>query len=509
MTTSTVRLDRPLASDTAPLWLALPMATVGAAMAVAAWVGDPWPLTILVLLATIGVFAIVLARPAIGISLFLTTFLINYPEVAKGAGPLTINNVLGAIFLALLAWDFYRHRDAWYAREPLIWTLLVIGAVFVVGTIAAEYRYPDAAIQRLIERPPGVTAGFDFTSRWLFQFFSRIAFVVFMLRFIQTPRQLRAVFITMLLCILAAVPPALLQFAQGGFTPGEFRIDVEIVNWADNENRFAFGCILGISLLLYLIMNTRALLTRFVAVGAIALLLPLIMLAASRSGFLGLCVLGLILLSGRFGGRTGHGSGGTRVAGFAAIAGIAFLTFTFLLDPRAQERVLNINPFAEAGVEGSSSTQYRAAAVEHSLALIRMHPILGVGLGNFRWVNRYYHGFFKPPHNSYLWAAAEGGMVLLGAYLFLFTQLWRRFGRLRNAYATHADLPFFPHWLRVYMILLLFFSFFADTWIEEHVFLLVASAILLDRWQRLAAPASALAGATPRIDLFRPAGARP
>ena len=39
-------------------------------------------------------FLIVLRYPFVGISVFLTTFLINYPAAARGTGPITINNLL-------------------------------------------------------------------------------------------------------------------------------------------------------------------------------------------------------------------------------------------------------------------------------------------------------------------------------------------------------------------------------------------------------------------------------
>lgn len=483
MSSAVVRLQHPQGSAATPAWVALPIVVFGAAMAVAAWIGGQWPLTLLVLLLVGAAFVVVLNRPHIGISFFLTTFLINYPGVARGVGPLTINNLLGIMFIGLLAWNYYTTRDTWYLREPLVWMLMAIGVVLVASTVAAEYRFPDAHIQRLIERPVGVTAGFDFTGRWLFQHFSRVAFVVFVLTFVRTPAQLRTVFVTMLACILAAVPPALLQLVQGG-TGSEFRIDVEIVNWADNENRFAFGCVLGVSLLFHLWITSRSLLTKLTAAFGMLLLIPLVLLAASRSGFLGLCLLGFLMLSGAFGARAKGLFSAARLAGVVGFAGVVLLTFLVLVPPKAQERILNINPFAQQRLEGSTSTAFREAAIGHSLDLIRMHPILGVGVGNFRWVNRYYHGFFKPPHNSYLWAAAEGGLVLLGAYLLLFRQLWRRFGRLRAAYTTDAELPLFAHWLRVYMVLFLFFSFFADVWLEEHVFLFVAAAILLERWRR-------------------------
>ena len=151
-----------------------------------------------------------------------------------------------------------------------------------------------------------------------------------------------------------------------------------------------------------------------------------------------------------------------------------------------QQRILNLNPFATSE-EGSKSTEFRYATLQNSLDIIADHPILGVGLGNFRWMHKHTHGRFKPPHNSYVWALAEGGVPLLLAFLGLFWALWRRLGQLRAAYEHHDAIAHFPNWLRVYIVLLLFFSFFADVWIEEHIFLLIGSTILLDQWRRTAA----------------------
>ena len=50
-----------------------------------------------------------------------------------------------------------------------------------------------------------------------------------------------------------------------------------------------------------------------------------------------------------------------------------------------------------------------------------------------------------------------------------------------------------PNFLRVYIVLLLFFSFFADVWIEEHVFLLVGATILMTQWRPTTAAAPARA----------------
>jgi O-antigen ligase len=482
MTTATAQLQRPTASA-APAWIVLPMGVLGAAMGAATWVGGQWPLTVVVLLFVAIAFLAVLRSPHVGISIFLTTFLINYPGVARGTGYLTINNVLGALFLGLLAWDYYHHRDAWYLREPLIRMLFAIGAALILGTLVAEFVLPDAHIQRLLVRRIGATrTGVDYTERQLFQFFSRIAFTVFVLQFVRTPRQLRGIFLTLLACILVAVPPAIVQYTTA--TGEEFRIYTPIVNWADNVNRFAFGLVVGIAFLYYLLVTARTKIGAILAgLGAVSLL-PLVLLSASRSGMLGMSLLGLMILCGAFGAREGVASRGFSITAVAMLIALGIFTYFTVLTPKAQERLLNINPFAAESAEGGASVEHRKESMQESLALIRRYPIFGTGIGNFRWVNKYHHqSKWKPPHNSYLWAGAEGGIVLFMLYMSLFWMLWRHFGRLRQDYARTSELQFFPNWLRVYLVLVLFYSFFADIWLEVHIFLLIAAAILLKRWR--------------------------
>jgi O-antigen ligase len=477
----------PASGSAAPAWVVAAFLLVGAVLSAAVMAGGRWPLTATVLIGVAAAFVLVLRMPHVGISLFLTTFLINYPSVARGAGPLTINNLLGALFVVLLVWDFYLQRDAWYLRDGLLHALVVIGAIFVVGTVVAEYTLPDQYVQRLIQKPLGATYGkTDYTSRFMFQYFSRIAFVLFVLRFIRTPRQLLWVFVTMLLCIFFAVPSALYSYATAEGT--DVRALTRVVNWADNANRFAFGLLLGIAFLYYLSANSRSAWLKAAAVVGALLLIPTILLSASRSGFMGMLLLGVLVLLGAFGGMSERSRRGV-AAGMLLVAGVGLVTYFTVLPPRMQQRILNLNPFGEQAAEGSQSTEFRYATIQNSFDIIGEHPIFGVGLGNFRWVHKHTHGRFKPPHNSYVWSLAEGGVPLLVAFLTLFALLWRRLGRLRAAYARHDVIPNFPNWLRVYIVLLLFFSFFADAWIEEHVFLLVGATILLDHWRK--APADA------------------
>ena len=483
MSTRAVTYGRATAAPTsaAPLWILPAFAVLGVAFTAAVSAGGYWPLTALVLTGVVTAFVVVLRLPHVGISLFLTTFLINYPSVARGAGPLTINNILGVLFIVLLLWDFYQRRDTTFLSDRLLLWLVGIGAIFLIGTVASVYTLPDEHVQRLIQKPIGAAYGkTDYTSRFLFQYFSRIAFVLFLLRFIRTPRQLQWVFVTLLGCILFAVPFALYNYATA--TGTDVRALTRVVNWADNANRFAFGLLLGIAFLYYLSVNTKARWVKVVAVLGTLLLSPTILLSASRSGFMGMLILGFLVMAGMFGGANER-SRRTTLAGIALALSVGLVTYFTVLPPRMQQRILNLNPFAEQSAEGSKSTEFRYATIQNSFQIIGEHPILGVGLGNFRWMHKHTHGRFKPPHNSYVWSLAEGGVPLLLAFLGFFWALWRRLGQLRPAYEHHDVIAHFPNFLRVYIVLLLFFSFFADVWIEEHVFLLVGATILMTQWR--------------------------
>src|SRR5262249_43652354 len=287
MSVSALTLTRPAPAPRTPRWVLIAVALFGVVVlgAVSA-VGLP---ATVVLGLVAAAFLVVLRFPWVAISLFLTTFLINYPAAARGAGPITINNVLGLVLLALLLWKFRQHRDLWYVTDPFMRVLLVIGVIFIFGTAVSWYTLPDHWVQDPLTKPAwgGVkTTQTDFTGRFMFQFFSRIAFVTFVAEFVRTPRQLKWIWFTWLGCILAAVPPSLIGYAQSH--EADFRVLTKVVNWADNANRFAFGLLLGIAFLYYLASTARSWRLRGVYALGMAALAPLILLSASRSGFLGM-----------------------------------------------------------------------------------------------------------------------------------------------------------------------------------------------------------------------------
>ena len=79
------------------------------------------------------------------------------------------------------------------------------------------------------------------------------------------------------------------------------------------------------------------------------------------------------------------------------------------------------------GQIGATSNEMREETLERAWQVAQDYPVFGVGLGNFREVTRqvYKDDFFRPPHNSYLWAICEGGIFVLVAYLYLFWVTWK------------------------------------------------------------------------------------
>ncbi len=166
--------------------------------------------------------------------------------------------------------------------------------------------------------------------------------------------------------------------------------------------------------------------------------------------------------------------------------------------------------------EAWRSTQSRIETNQHALEIFRSAPLIGVGPGNFRWLHRERYPYTlaagRPNHNSYLWAATEGGILTLGLYLLLFVFIWRDLGRAQKLYAPTDSLWHVTRFLRGFFAIWLFFSLFADFWLEVHLYLIVGFTMLLARRrfdEYMAAESEPLpASPTPRPLVTAPAPAR-
>lgn len=85
------------------------------------------------------------------------------------------------------------------------------------------------------------------------------------------------------------------------------------------------------------------------------------------------------------------------------------------------------------------SVHLRSFYNETALAVLKTHPFLGVGLGNFVW--KFKESFHlltawahQPVHNIYLLIASEAGLTGLGVFLLFLFQLFRGSGRIKKTF---------------------------------------------------------------------------
>jgi O-antigen ligase len=140
----------------------------------------------------------------------------------------------------------------------------------------------------------------------------------------------------------------------------------------------------------------------------------------------------------------------------------------------------------EEGLEAAGSAEGRVRTAQAAVRVWRLHPILGVGVGNFNTERAATDPFgtVGPPHDSYLWALAEGGLVALLIYLSFFWWVYRRLRGIEWEYQARfgpIDLGWMTSALRTVIIGFMFFSFFADMWHHELFYIIVGMCLSLIR----------------------------
>jgi hypothetical protein len=443
--------------------------------------------------AVAGVMAVIVVvlNPIFGIVCLLGTLVLGLPWFLAGYGRLTANNLLGLILLAVLIIQVCITRDLWFMRSPQIALFLLIGAVLVFSLMHARHIY----IPRI---PPQATAMFaagqkDQTENTLFMFFSRLAFLLMFVNFVRSKRHVILVLFAFLVFTMAVIPSAFYNLynykgeediatgktidADTGKTT-EFRVVSDTTSWAKNENRLAFMCNASI-LLIWMFMQLWKRFWIWLAGFALILTMAGLNLAtASRSGFLCMGLVFLFLLSQKGISLPLRGS----VIGAMVFCGLVF----FLALPRASyERLLNYSLDQSTHPQAWRSTQTRIETNQHAIAIFMKAPIIGVGPGNFRWLHRELYPYSiasgRPNHNSFMWAATEGGALTLGLYLILFGSLWWDLRKTQPLYAVGSDLWHITRFLRGFLFTFVMFSAFADFWLEPHLYILTGTTMLLLR----------------------------
>ena len=416
--------------------------------------------------------ALIVSRPEYGIALFLSTFLMTYPEALQGSGFLTINNVLGGVFLVLLTYKVYREEDWWFLWRP---ELQVLAFIIVIYWLSAQFNGPDPEQLSLL----GVV---EHTAGNFRTFINRVLFTLFFINFIRTPEHVRMIYILAIMFMVVSALTGIYGVLSGGGLYG-YRASTEasIISSAFNPNRLAMFAILAMGGLWYLMQSLRSVVQRILIMPTLVVLALTVIMTASRSGLLGLGVaVAYITIEQRVSLSTLLTVG---------LGGILLVLVAFAFVPERTLQRLTTLPgtsAAETG-EGSGSLERRQYTWGIAWEVAKEDPFLGVGMGNWEVAR-----FLKDPtqstaapHSSYLLALVEGGLFCLGGFLVLLWQTWRDLRvcdlHMRDPSSPLAPLLWIVKSCEVSFFVLVFFSIFADLWQLVIIFWLVGLGIVMRR----------------------------
>jgi len=438
---------------------------------------------------------LVVRRPAIGILVYLTTFLFTYPAFLRGAGNFTINNILGLILVPLMLYGMLREGKIWLVRmRPIALMLAVVGLMIVSATLyrpsiqweSARQAEKIATSRRA--QGPALVATRDASAKFL----TRFVFLLFFIFFIRSPRDMKAVVGVIIACLLMTYMNVSAEAGPFGWGTGRLRVLGEegaAVYAGRNPNKLAYFALFGLTLLWYsrrAIKNPVMYPFWFAATTIAFIMIPL---SGSRSGLLNLLFfVAIVLLEGRFNYR--------KVAGVALITFFVAVQFGYdmsvidlLLPEQVASRLTRYDvrtEVLEEGVEASGSAEGRVQTAQAALRIWRYHPFFGVGIGNFNQERAATDptGTIGPPHNSYLWSLSEGGLAAFFLFAGIFFWTFRELRRIEWEYEARfgpVGLGWLVSGMRTVLIGFLFFSFFADMWHHVLYYIIMGMCLALIR----------------------------
>lgn len=231
---------------------------------------------------------------------------------------------------------------------------------------------------------------------------------------VDSPKRLRLVLMVFIGSVAFASLYVLREWQKGGRTP-DFR-----PGWAVGDSN-VFAAIVAISapIAFYLMRDKRPRSERLYFLGCMGVSILATVLGASRGGFLGLTAGFLVAVY----------KSRNRFRNLALI--FAIVVPILLVAPYSP-----VQRFLHPTWRDTENIQTRTAAWSGGIHMVAKHPLLGVGLGNFKaLVLEYETGTFKEQslaHNTYLEIAAELGVPTLLLFLALLFSTYRTLEKVRR-----------------------------------------------------------------------------
>lgn len=379
------------------------------------------------------------------------------------------------------------------------------------GTLTARPREVNLlllfAITALLSMPLALNRG-DAWGTFVEPFSKAALMFLVIVNTVRTMRRLRWMLLLGISvgCVLSAV--ALNDYRAGLFTVEGYRVTGSIGNLFGNPNDMAIHLITVIPVVVAFMFSARGL-KKLVYAFCLFLLVGGMMVTFSRGGFLGLAG-GSVVLAWKLGRRN-------RFAVFGLMVMAAVLMVLFAPGGYSKRLLSIFDPSLDP--VGSSSA--RKELLFLSLKTAVLHPLFGVGMGNFHIISIRE----AVTHNSYTQVASEMGATALVLYtLFIITPL-RRLKRVELATLESRRASGFYYLavgLQASLVSYMIGSFFGAIAYQWYIYYLVGYAVALRRiyatsgdvkpgdgqTRNLEPPARGVDAPSPGVVLYDPDNAR-
>jgi O-antigen ligase len=337
-----------------------------------------------------------LFRPFFGLLVLITIYFVQPAELLPSLAPFHIERTYA---IALLVAILLQRGPA--PERPVLNPILRAGIVLVgVAALSAPFAiWKAGALQATID-------------------LTKLVIYVFLLStLIDTPDRMRKV-LWLLAGMLAWVAGnGLLSYLQGKFmfAQGIERAQGE-TSVVGGPNELAGIILLLLPLVFALWRRSEKVVARLFLLGLMLLALATLVVTGSRTGFVGLALVGLYYV---FNSR--H-----KIASLALCAVAASIVW-LAMPPQYQNRYLTTAHFAQ-GENLDASNELRVRVWKAGWRMFLDHPILGVGAGQFSTAygmvySGVKHGAWMSPHSLFFQVAAELGLVGLVAVGYFLSQL--------------------------------------------------------------------------------------
>ncbi len=323
------------------------------------------------------------------LALFLVVLYTRPQDLVPALGPLRLAFVLGLSAAVFYATDALRRGEPIVEGGRETW---LMGALLALGAASIPFSlWPGESFAVLTDQLVKVALAF-----------------VLIAHVVDTPGRARALVASLVCAGVYLASGSLYLVASGEADRYGGRAEGIVGGMFRDPNDLALSLVVLIALAGFEAVASRRRLTRILYVCAVAVMLAGVLSTFSRGGLVALLAAGAVGLR-----RVARHGRGTALAGLVLLVGLAVAFAPSGYSERASSIVTG---------DDNGSIEARLTTLEHGLAILVEHPVVGVGLGNFRIAEGERHGLvgkWNEAHNAFIQIGAEIGWAGLAVYVAL------------------------------------------------------------------------------------------